>query len=350
MHERHGGGLLVATIRDDQYADRRGSARKISKGVRLFLDRADRGFFFLDHAITADEAELAARLYPGQDFTDRQLGIGLKLVAGRELIARLGGSERSSPQGWAVVKAAVDYIWMGLRAEGDHERADTLLARAFELGDVQGAAELAAFTHEKGDVADALRWAAAAAERGHAFAAYLAGRLSYQAGQHEDAEKWFRIAADAGIGEAAVRLAALVARHGDLRAAELILTGPVSQGEGLALYAVGDLAWRRGWMSAAESYFAAAVDAGHLFAALDAAALADARGAAELKTHWLEQWKSGRTMSSMALAYEKDYHRIGLTIIRNAPWEPGQPATYRISTSVTQVWINSESGLDLPLE
>jgi TPR repeat protein len=237
-----------------------------------------------------------------------------------------------------------------LREEGDHGQADSLLMRAFEIGDMQAAAELAMAKHERGDPTGALRWAAAAAERGHIAAAYMAGRLSYHAGNHEDAEKWLRIAVDFGRGEARVRLAALVARRGDLPAAEAILAGAVSRGNGLALYAAGDLASRRGWMSAAESYFVAAVDAGHLFAALDAAALADLRGDAESKTRWLQRWQSGGTMSSTALAFVEDYHEIGLTIFRNAPWEPGQPMTYGVSTPFAQTWINSESGLDLPLD
>lgn len=171
--------------------------------------------------------------------------------------------------------------------------------------------------------------------------------LNYDEGNIEDAEKWFRVAANDGMAEAAVRLAALVARRGDLRAAEIVLAAAVAQGSGLALYAAGDLAWRRGWMSAAEGYFAAAAEAGHLFAGLDAAALADLRDDPETKTYWLERWRAGGTMSSMALNSVKNLYDIELTILRNAPWEPGQPVTYGFSTSTTQVWIPCESGLDV---
>jgi hypothetical protein len=237
-----------------------------------------------------------------------------------------------------------------LLADGDREQAETLLRQAFERGDAQAAAELSLVRNDQGDSAGALQWAVAAAERGHVGSAFVAGRLSYDAGHIEDAERWLGVAAGAGVSEAAVRLAALLARRGDARAAELMLAGPVSKGDGLALYAAGDLASRRGWMSAAESYFVSAVEAGHLFAALDAANLADLRGDAEMKAHWLQVWQAGGTNSAIALQRVRDFDRVGVVVIHYSPWEPGQPVTYSLSTPAIQLWINGESGLDLPFK
>ena len=238
-------------------------------------------------------------------------------------------------------------LGMLLRDAGDIEQADALLTRAFENGDMQSTVDLAVTNLKSGDLDAALGWATAGAEHGNTLAAFIAGRLNYDVGNREDAEKWFRVAADRGVAQAAVRLAALVAHRGDLRAAEIVLANAVAQDDGLALYAAGDLAWRRGWMAAAEAYFAAAANAGHLFAGLDAAALADLRKDLEAKTSWLKKWKSGGTISSLTLDSARDFHDIGLTILRNAPWEPGQPMTYGLSMPIFQTWINCESGLDI---
>jgi trypsin-like peptidase/tetratricopeptide repeat protein len=116
LEQRADGGVIVATIREDQYNDRRGSAGNVSKAAQLFLDRAERGFFQLRHTIARNEAEQAARLYPGEDFGDPELGIGLRLVAGPELVRRLRDAETGNPAGWALIKAAMDYLWMGLPA------------------------------------------------------------------------------------------------------------------------------------------------------------------------------------------------------------------------------------------
>jgi hypothetical protein len=52
----------------------------------------------------------------------------------------------------------------------------------------------------------------------------------------------------------------------------------------------------------------------------------------------------------MALDTATDFHDVEIMILRNAPWEPGQPVTYRLTTPILQTWINCESGLDKRLD
>ena len=268
-------------------------------------------------------------------------------------VLSIGLDERSEAMAWFRRSAEAERVPSMLALarllseDGDVEQAETWLTRAFDAGSSQGAAELALIKYQQSDRAGALKWARAAAGLDHPVAAFMAGLLSYGDENLQEAEERFRVAAASGIAEAAVRLAALAARRGDPRTAEILLAGPVREADPHALYSVADLAARRNWMSVAESYFVAAAERGHLFAALDAAALADMRGSYQEKADRLRQWQSGRTMSSIALSHERDYRKIGLTIIRNAPWEPGQPVMYGLSLPyIQEVWINSESGLD----
>ena len=230
--------------------------------------------------------------------------------------------------------------------DGDGGQSEAWLTRAFEHGSGQAAAELALRRHHQGDREDALTWARNAAELNHPVAAFMAGLMTYHDGEQAEAEKWLWVAASANLQGAAVRLAALVARRGDLREAEMLLARPVQDNDPLALQGIADLAVRRGWMSAAESFYRDAARHGHLFAALDAAALADMRGARTEKADLLRTWQSTESWSARSLRSYKDLSEVGVTIYQPAEWEPGQARTYGLSTPAIQFTINAPGCLD----
>jgi TPR repeat protein len=203
--------------------------------------------------------------------------------------------------------------------------------------------------HQQDDREGALTWARDAADLGHPVAAFMAGLMTYHDGELAEAEKWLRVAASANFQGAAVRLAALVARRGqrgDLREAEMLLARPVQDNDPLALQGIADLAVQRGWMSAAESFYRAAARQGHLFAALDAAALADMRGDRTEKADLLRNWQSTESMSAQSFRSYKDLSKVALTLYHPAEWEPGQARTYGLSTPPIAITINAPGCLD----
>ena len=264
------------------------------------------------------------------------LGLGER----SEAIARF---RRAADAGFVPAMAALAIIF---GEDGDSGQSEAWLTRAFEHGSGQAAAEMALRRHEQGDREGALTWARDAAELGHPAAALMAGLMAYHDGELTEAEKWLRIAASANLKGIAVRLAVLVARRGDLREAEMLLARPVQDNDPLALQGIADLAVQRGWMSAAESFYRAAAGQGHLFAALDAAALADMRGARTEKADLLRSWQSTESMSALSFRSYKDLSEVGLTIYHPAEWEPAQARAYGLSTPSIAFTINAPSCLD----
>ncbi|MFE9771734.1 tetratricopeptide repeat protein [Streptomyces sp. NPDC005931] len=101
---------VVATIPAKQRATLTAMENDVGRVSRTVLGKART--VELPSRLTPVDETVAQRLYPGEDFTAR--GIGELMVAAPALEQRFDDGAESCPAGWALVKAATDWLRMGM--------------------------------------------------------------------------------------------------------------------------------------------------------------------------------------------------------------------------------------------
>lgn len=100
---------IIATITSLRRDQALGTDGEGARTARIVLGRART--FYLQSELTEKERELAEQLHPGEDFGR---GIGEPLVAAPVLEQRYVDGEETSPEGWAIVQAAIDWRRSGM--------------------------------------------------------------------------------------------------------------------------------------------------------------------------------------------------------------------------------------------
>ncbi|MFE0045290.1 tetratricopeptide repeat protein [Streptomyces albireticuli] len=103
---------VVATLTSERLARVRSTTDEVSRAARTVLGRATT--IELSRLFHEEDLAEARRLYQDEDFTDR--GIGERMVAAPLLEETYNGGRDGCPEGWAVVRAAVDWQRMGCGA------------------------------------------------------------------------------------------------------------------------------------------------------------------------------------------------------------------------------------------
>jgi tetratricopeptide (TPR) repeat protein len=110
LARRHPAVTVVATIPAKQRAALTAMQNDVGRVSRTVLGKALT--VELPSRLTAADEAVAQQLYPGEDFTAR--GIGELMVAAPALEQRFDDGAESCPAGWALVKAATDWLRMGM--------------------------------------------------------------------------------------------------------------------------------------------------------------------------------------------------------------------------------------------
>lgn len=103
---------VVATLTSERLTRVLSAKDEVSRTARTVLGRATR--IRLPRLFDDEDLPEAARLYEGEDFTDR--GIGERMIAAPLLEETYNGGREGCPEGWAIVRAAVDWERMGCAA------------------------------------------------------------------------------------------------------------------------------------------------------------------------------------------------------------------------------------------
>ncbi|WP_283164937.1 tetratricopeptide repeat protein [Streptomyces sp. HU2014] len=103
---------VVATLTSERLTRVLSAKDEVSRTARTVLGRATR--IELSRLFHEEDLPEARRLYEDEDFTDR--GIGERMVAAPLLEETYNGGREGCPDGWAVVRAAVDWQRMGCGA------------------------------------------------------------------------------------------------------------------------------------------------------------------------------------------------------------------------------------------
>ncbi|MET7606610.1 tetratricopeptide repeat protein [Streptomyces avermitilis] len=104
--------VVVATITSEAYSRLKAPKGEVNRAARRVLARTEP--IILPRLLRDEDRAAAQSHYPLEDFTDR--GIGELMVAAPLLEERLNGGREECPEGWAVVRAAVDWQRMGCEA------------------------------------------------------------------------------------------------------------------------------------------------------------------------------------------------------------------------------------------
>lgn len=107
---QHPAVTVVATIAAKHRAALAAMENDVGRVTRTVLNKAD--LVTLTSRLGPEDAALARELYPREDFGVR--GIGELMVAAPALEERFTDGAESCPPGWAVAKAAADWLRMGL--------------------------------------------------------------------------------------------------------------------------------------------------------------------------------------------------------------------------------------------
>ncbi|MFB6988900.1 MULTISPECIES: tetratricopeptide repeat protein [unclassified Streptomyces] len=118
LARRHPAVTIVATIQSKQRAALTGMENDVGRIARTVLNKAST--VELPSLLGPEDAAVARELYPQEDFTAR--GIGELMVAAPSLEQRFTDGAESCPAGWALARAAADWLRMG-RAEPVPEAA-----------------------------------------------------------------------------------------------------------------------------------------------------------------------------------------------------------------------------------
>ncbi|MFE7032448.1 tetratricopeptide repeat protein [Streptomyces sp. NPDC057621] len=102
---------VVATITSKAYSRLRTPKGEVNRAAGQVL-RVEP--IVLSRLLREEDRAEAQRRYPHEDFTDR--GIGEQMVAAPLIEGRFNGGREECPEGWAVVRAAVDWQRMGCEA------------------------------------------------------------------------------------------------------------------------------------------------------------------------------------------------------------------------------------------
>ena len=102
--------VVVATIRSEQ-RQRLLNTPEIGRAARTVLNSHRIKNIDLESELNEEEAAAARQMYPQEDF---ERGIGEQLVAAPELERRYKDGHASSPIGWALVQAAIDWQRAGM--------------------------------------------------------------------------------------------------------------------------------------------------------------------------------------------------------------------------------------------
>jgi tetratricopeptide (TPR) repeat protein len=99
---------VVATMRDGELAALRAADDRAAT-IKQIMDQAV--LVPLSPTLSAAELKKAARVYPDEDFKD---GLGVHLVAGRQLVERFVATRESEPYAFAITAAAIDRSRAGI--------------------------------------------------------------------------------------------------------------------------------------------------------------------------------------------------------------------------------------------
>jgi tetratricopeptide (TPR) repeat protein len=132
---------VVATITSEAYSRLKAPKGEVNRAARQVLGRVKP--IILPRLLRDEDRAEAQRLYEHEDFTDR--GIGEQMIAAPLLEDRLNGGREECPEGWAVVRAAVDWQRMGCEASLTKTALRQLFVHYLAAGPSHRAATDAAF-------------------------------------------------------------------------------------------------------------------------------------------------------------------------------------------------------------
>ncbi|MCX4821002.1 tetratricopeptide repeat protein [Streptomyces sp. NBC_01142] len=132
---------VVATITSEAYSRLKAPKGEVNRAARQVLGKVKP--IILPRLLRDEDRAEAQRLYEQEDFTDR--GIGEQMIAAPLLEDRLNGGREECPEGWAVVRAAVDWQRMGCEAPLTKTALRQLFVHYLAAGPSHRAATDAAF-------------------------------------------------------------------------------------------------------------------------------------------------------------------------------------------------------------